>query len=106
MTASIALALQHRWHQLQASHNAALDAGDSDRAKQIYAEMVGINIEIAMLARGQERPVCRWCKTTTCTSETSPQCYCLDCEAPLVPCRCRHDCQGGNCYECSKEGAQ
>ena len=55
MTASIALALQHRWHQLQARHNAALDAGDSDRAKQIYAEMLSINFEIARLARGQEK---------------------------------------------------
>jgi hypothetical protein len=42
--------------------------------------------------------LCRWCKSANCTFETSPHCYCLDCGAPLSPCKCRYDCPGGNCY--------
>jgi len=25
--------------------------------------------------------------------------YCLDCEAPLIPCTCRSDCPGGMCSD-------
>jgi len=49
--------------------------------------------------------ICQWCKSSDCTPSKSPHCYCLDCGTPLVPCRCRPDCPGGNCYQpsCSED---
>ena len=52
-----------------------------------------------MIEHVKEKPLCRWCKSVDCTLKTSPHCYCLDCETPLEPCRCRPDCMGGNCYQ-------